>query len=171
MAIRTIRTYPDDVLRQKAEPVSDVRDTEIQTLIDDMAETMYDAPGVGLAANQVGVPLRICVIDTSGKDQEGPLLVLINPEITAAEGRESCEEGCLSVPGYFYDVTRAERVTVSFLDRSGTPTELSAEGLLARAIQHEMDHMDGVLFVDRMSLIKKEMFRRRFKHALSRATA
>jgi len=167
MGILKIYTYPEEVLRRRAEPVADPEDSHFQELIDDMVETMYDAPGIGLAAPQVGVSRRLCVVDiTSGEDPEG-LLVLINPEVTEAWDKETCEEGCLSVPGFFYEVTRPGRISVRFQDRHGKPVEMVAEGLLARAIQHEIDHLNGVLFVDRLGLVKKELFKRRYRQNLS----
>jgi len=165
MAVLKIRTYPDDALRQRAEPVEDPLAPEIQALIDDMVETMIAAPGVGLAAPQVGVSRRLCVIDTSVGEEPDRLHVLINPEILESSGSETAEEGCLSVPGFFTPVKRAGKVRVGFTDREGRRREMEAEGLLARAVQHELDHLDGVLFIDRIGLVRKEMFKRKYRKA------
>lgn len=160
MAILTIIEYPDPRLRKLAAPVPAVT-PDIVRLIDDMAETMYAAPGVGLAATQVDVHKRVLVIDVSeAKDQ---LQVFVNPEIIVAEGEVICEEGCLSVPGYYDKVNRAERVTVRALDRSGTPFELAAEGLLSVCVQHEIDHLSGKMFVDRLSMLKRARLNARLR--------
>ena len=152
MAILTILEYPDPRLRKVASSVAAVT-PEIRRLVDDMVETMYAAPGIGLAATQVDVHKRIVVIDSSeGKDD---LRVFINPEIVAAEGEVICEEGCLSVPGYYDKVTRAGRVTVRALDREGVPFELVAEDMLSVCVQHEIDHLAGKVFVDRLSMLKR----------------
>jgi peptide deformylase len=151
MARLDILHYPDARLHTVAKPVAAV-DARIRTLVDDMAETMYAAPGIGLAATQVNVHERVIVIDLS--ETHDALQVFINPEIVAQSGREESEEGCLSVPGVFDRVTRAERVTVRALDRNGKPFDLEAEGLLAVCIQHEMDHLLGKVFVDYLSNLK-----------------
>ncbi|QSI77296.1 peptide deformylase [Niveibacterium microcysteis] len=151
MALLPILHYPDPRLHTKASPVTEVTD-ELRTLIRDMAETMYEAPGVGLAATQVNVHKRIVVIDVS-EDKTG-LRAYINPEIIARSGEQVCEEGCLSVPGIYEKVTRAERVKVRALDEQGKPFELEAEGLLAVCIQHEIDHLDGKVFVEYLSPLK-----------------
>jgi peptide deformylase len=152
MAILDILHYPDARLHTVAKPVAAV-DARIGKLIEDMAETMYAAPGIGLAATQVNVHERVIVIDIS--ETHDQLCVLINPEIVAQSGREESEEGCLSVPGIFDKVERAERVTVRALDRDGKPFELKADGLLAVCIQHEMDHLIGKVFVDYLSNLKR----------------
>lgn len=162
MAIRTILHYPDPRLRQKAEPVSEIT-PEIRRLIDDMAETMYAAPGVGLAATQIGEPHRLFIIDIAAEDEPSNLMVFINPEITRRDGEEVGPEGCLSFPGITEDIKRAARVTVRALDRDGKPFELSAEGLLAVAIQHEADHLDGTLMIDRMGVLKKRIVQRKMQ--------
>jgi peptide deformylase len=162
MAVMEIKKYPAKVLKQKALPVETL-DRELQLLIDDMVETMYAAPGVGLAAPQVGVSKRLAVIDVSTKDEEMPLLVLINPECIEREGEIEFEEGCLSIPEFTSRVTRAEKVRVRAMDREGKPIEIEAGGLLAIALQHEIDHLDGMLFIDRISPIKREFFRKRVK--------
>jgi len=153
MAKLDILEFPDPRLRRRAEPIGQV-DDELRALIEDMFETMYAAPGVGLAANQVNVARRLMVIDVSeGKDQP---LVFINPEILEQEGNQKSEEGCLSVPGVFADVPRAERVRVKALDRDGKPFEMDADDLLAVCIQHEIDHLNGRLFVDYLSPLKRQ---------------
>lgn len=152
MARLDILQYPDARLHTVARPVAEV-DARIRKLVDDMAETMYDAPGIGLAATQVNIHERVLVIDISETRDE--LRVFINPRIVAESGREESEEGCLSVPGFFEKVQRAERVTVRALDREGKPFELEADGLLAVCIQHEMDHLMGKVFVDYLSNLKR----------------
>ena len=161
MALLPILEFPDPRLRTKAALVDAARLAEpsFQQLIDDMFETMYDAPGIGLAASQVDVHLRFMVIDVT-EDKSRPL-VFVNPEIVASEGGQVYQEGCLSVPGIFADVTRADTITVRFLDRQGQPQELTTDGLLAVCIQHEMDHLDGKLFVDYLSPLKREMVRKK----------
>ena len=152
MARLDILHYPDARLHTVAKPVA-VVDKRISQLIDDMAETMYDAPGIGLAATQVNVHERVIVIDIS--ESHDALRVFINPEIIAQSGRAEGEEGCLSVPGVFDQIERAERITVRALDRDGNPFELEADGLLAVCIQHEMDHLLGKVFVDYLSNLKR----------------
>jgi peptide deformylase len=152
MARLDILHYPDARLHTVARPVKSV-DERIRQLVDDMAETMYAAPGIGLAATQINVHERVIVIDIS--ETHDDLRVFINPEIVAQSGREESEEGCLSVPGVFDKVTRAERVTVRALDRDGKPFELDADGLLAVCIQHEIDHLKGKVFVDYLSSLKR----------------
>jgi peptide deformylase len=168
MALREIRTYPDPVLRNKTSRVERI-DSSVDRLIKDMVETMHAAPGVGLAANQVGVPLQLAVIDLSSREeqeQRHPLLVIINPEILSREGSVLEEEGCLSVPDYSEKIKRAARVKVRAQDRAGKQFELEAEGLMAKALQHEIDHLNGVLFVDKLSPLKKGLFKRRYKKML-----
>ncbi len=160
MAKLSILTFPNPRLRNKAQPVA-VVDARVRRLVEDMFETMYAAPGIGLAATQVDVPLRVVVIDIS--DEHDAPLCLINPEILEREGDEQMEEGCLSVPGFFETVTRAERVRVRALDREGQPFELDTDGLLAVCIQHEIDHLDGKLFVDYISSLKRQRIRRRLE--------
>ncbi|HUO44165.1 MAG TPA: peptide deformylase [Burkholderiales bacterium] len=160
MAILPILQYPDQRLHTLAAPVARVDDT-VRKLVRDMAETMYAAPGVGLAATQVDVHRRVIVIDISEtKDQ---LKVFINPEITARSGSADCEEGCLSVPGIFEKVKRAERITVRALDGDGRPFELTADGLFAVCIQHEMDHLEGKVFVEYLSRLKQTRIRAKLK--------
>jgi len=152
MALLPILEYPDPRLKKVAAPVAAVT-PEIRKLVRDMAETMYAAPGVGLAATQVDVHKRIIVIDVSEDKDE--LRVFINPELLAAEGEAECEEGCLSVPGYYDKVTRAARIRVRALDQTGEPFELGADGLLAVCVQHEMDHLVGKVFVEYLSPLKR----------------
>jgi peptide deformylase len=161
MAVLEIRKYPDRILREKTSPVNDFGPS-LQRLIDDMIETMYAAPGVGLAANQVGVPKQVMVVDVSTKQQDAPLIVIINPQIVLAEGESASEEGCLSLPDYTTVVKRAERVKVRGLDRHGREIEVEGEGLLARALQHEIDHLNGKLLIDRISRLKREWFKKRY---------
>jgi len=160
MAKLQILEYPDPRLRTRAVAVTEVTD-QTRVLIDDMLETMYAAPGIGLAATQVNVHQRILVADVS-EDQSQPL-ALINPEIVQAEGKKATDEGCLSVPGIFETVSRAEQITVRALDRDGNAMEITAEGLLAVCIQHEMDHLEGKLFVDYLSELKRQRIRKRLE--------
>ena len=160
MAKLPILTFPNPRLRNKAQPVREV-DAGVRRLVDDMFETMYAASGIGLAAIQVDVPLRVVVTDISER-HDSPLC-LINPEILEREGNEQMEEGCLSVPGFFETVSRAERVRVRALDREGRPFEIATDGLLAVCIQHEIDHLDGKLFVDYISSLKRQRIRRRLE--------
>jgi peptide deformylase len=160
MAQLQILEFPDPRLRTRAQPVTEV-DAALRTLIDDMFETMYAAPGIGLAATQVNVAKRLLVLDLSERHDQP--LVLINPEVLVREGVEETEEGCLSVPGYFEKVTRAERIRVRALDRNGKPIEFDADGLLAVCIQHEIDHLDGKLFVDYLSELKRTRIRKKLE--------
>ncbi|MDE2091465.1 MAG: peptide deformylase [Gammaproteobacteria bacterium] len=160
MATLTILHYPDTRLRNRARPVAAVSD-EIRRLVTDMLETMYAAPGIGLAATQVGVDLRVIVVDVS-EHGDAPQ-VFINPEILSREGKEKMQEGCLSVPGIFEEVERAERIRLKALDRDGQSLEFDADGLLAVCIQHEIDHLDGKLFVDYLSELKRQRIRRRLE--------
>lgn len=166
MAIRPILTYPDPRLREVAQPVERVDDA-IRALVEDMAETMYAAPGVGLAANQIGVPLRIFVIDIAQEDEPSELRVFINPELLERDGTQLYREGCLSFPGVAEEVKRAATVKVRALNAQGEPFELEAEGLLAVAIQHENDHLDGVLMVDKFNALKRRMIGRRVSQAVA----
>lgn len=160
MAIRQILHYPDPRLRRRAEPVAQV-DAQIRTVVDDMVETMYQAPGIGLAAPQIDVLKRIIVIDTS--ETKDDLHVFINPEIVSRDGEQTLEEGCLSVPGIYDTVTRAQRISVRALDRVGQPFELEASGLLATCVQHEIDHLEGKLFVDYLSRLKQQRIRKKLQ--------
>jgi len=160
MAKLKILEFPDPRLRKKARPVDTV-DEALKQLIDDMFETMYDAPGIGLAATQIDVHRRLLVADVSA-DKDEPW-VLINPAILEHDGVEVTEEGCLSVPGYYEEVQRAEHIRVRFLDRHGVETESDFEGLLAVCVQHEIDHLDGKLFVDYLSEAKRQRIRKRLE--------
>jgi len=160
MALLTILEFPDERLRKKAKPVETV-DQSTRQLIDDMLETMYAAPGIGLAANQVNIQKRIIVLDISEEKNEP--LALINPEILLKEGREESEEGCLSVPGVFEKVKRAEKVKVRGLNRDGESIEMDVDGILAVCIQHEIDHLEGKLFVDYLSPLKRQLARKKVK--------
>ena len=163
MTLLDILTYPDKRLRHKAAPVETV-DDEVQNIIADMAETMYDAPGMGLAAVQVGIDKRIIIYDISGPESEPELEVLINPVIVESEGTQLSEsEGCLSVPEFRSDVKRFERVKVDALDRNGQPVHIETDGLYAIVLQHEIDHLDGVLFIDKVNGLKREMYKRKVK--------
>jgi peptide deformylase len=157
MTIRKILTEPDPFLRQKSEKV-DIVDNNVRSLLDDMLDTMYAAPGIGLAAIQIGVPKRVIVIDLSRKDEKKNPLYFINPEIiTNSNINASYEEGCLSVPGQFAEIDRPDKCKVKFLDYNGREQILEAEGLLATCIQHEIDHLEGILFIDYLSKLKKTM--------------
>ncbi|MCW9024214.1 MAG: peptide deformylase [Gammaproteobacteria bacterium] len=158
MSILTILHFPDERLRTQASPVEQV-DTSIQKLVNDMFETMYDAPGIGLAATQVNVHKQVLVLDISdNKDQP---LCLINPEIIEHDGHQKFDEGCLSVPGIYETVERAEHIRVKALDKEGNPFQMDAEGLLAVCIQHEMDHLKGKLFVDYLSSLKRQRIQKK----------
>ncbi len=165
MAVLEIKKYPDKILKKKAVPVTSF-DEELRTLIDNMIETMHSAPGVGLAAPQVGVSKRLAVIDVRIKGEDIPLLVLVNPVYLLTEGSVEFEEGCLSVPDYTSKVTRAERVVVRAQDGEGKEIEIDTDGLLAIVLQHEIDHLDGILFLDRLSPIKREFFKKRFQKSM-----
>ena len=171
MALLDILEFPDPRLRTKAKPVDTARvaGPAFQQLLDDMFETMYAAPGIGLAASQVDVHERFMVIDVS-EEKDQPL-VFINPEILARDGEQVCQEGCLSVPGIFADVTRADRIRVRATGRDGQPFELDVDGLLAVCVQHEMDHLEGKLFVDYLSPLKREMVRKKLAKARRQAAA
>ena len=157
MTIRKILTEPDPFLRQKSNKVDQVND-EIRTLMDDMLETMYNAPGIGLAAIQVGVPKRVIVMDLSREDEKKNPLYFVNPEIITNSNNEAAyEEGCLSVPGQFAEISRPDKCKVKYLDYNGNEKIVDTQGLLATCIQHEMDHLEGILFIDYLSKLKKSM--------------
>jgi len=158
-----ILTYPDTFLEKKTAPVENL-DGAMQSVFDDMAATMYEAPGIGLAAPQVGIGQSFLIYDIAPKEDGHDLHVLVNPRIISSEGEILSEgEGCLSVPDFRADVKRAERILVEGVDRDGNPLRLEAEGLQAIVIQHEMDHLDGTLFIDRISSLKRQMYKRRVK--------
>jgi len=162
LMVREIVIWPDPILKEVAKPVERVDDS-IRRLLDDMAETMYAADGVGLAAPQIAVLKRVIVIDTSPRQEGQKLIHLVNPEIVRAEGETTWTEGCLSIPGEAEDVDRAAKVWVRALDYHGKPFELEADELLAIALQHETDHLNGTLFVDHLSSLKRELIRKRMK--------
>lgn len=164
MSVLTIREYPDAILRQKSKPVSEWDDT-LEVLLQDMSESLYSVPGLGLAAIQIGFPFRIFVYDMNIHDKKGwpALTVLINPVITEEEGEIREEEGCLSLPDYREIISRSERVAVKALDKKGKEIKVIGEGLLARLIQHEMDHLNGILMIDRLSSLKRNLFLKKMK--------
>ncbi len=168
MAIRTIITLPDKRLRQRAEPVAQV-DAEVRALMDDLLETMYAAPGIGLAATQIAVPKRVMVLDVAKREDENASpnpMVFVNPEILwSSEETAAREEGCLSIPEFFEEVVRPVSVHVGYLDREGKRQELEAEGILARCLQHELDHLNGVLFIDHISRLKRDRVLKKFNKA------
>ncbi len=163
MSHLTILHFPDERLRTVAKPVERV-DDKLRKVVDDMFETMYEAPGIGLAATQVDFHQRLIVIDVS--EEKNQPLVFINPEILEKEGVEEMDEGCLSVPGIYEKVQRADKVKVRALDRNGKPFELEADGLLAVCIQHEIDHLDGKLFVDYLSILKRQRIKKKLEKQL-----
>jgi peptide deformylase len=165
MTIKPLIILPDPLLRQVSQPVERV-DSELTQLVDDMLETMYEAPGIGLAAVQVGVPRRLLVIDLAKEGEEPAPLVFINPKVIRSSGeRSTYEEGCLSIPDYYAEVERPASITVTSLDRTGKEVTTEADGLLATCLQHEIDHLDGVLFIDHISRLKREMVIKRFTKA------
>ncbi len=161
MPILEIKKYPDEVLKKKADYVRSING-DLRKLIDDMIETMYNARGIGLAAPQVGVLKRIIVLDTNLTENQRSPVVLINPEIVRSEGEIVSEEGCLSIPGFITKIKRKEKVFVKALDRNGKQIEIEGTGLFARALQHEIDHLEGILIIDRISPLKRELFRRKY---------
>lgn len=164
MTTREILKYPDPRLREVGKAVPEVT-PEIQALVDDMAETMYSSGGCGLAATQIGEMVRIFVVDCAGEDEPSDLRVFINPEIVEADGQQVWTEGCLSFPGVSEEIKRAERVKARALDRDGKPFEVEADGLLAVAIQHELDHLNGVLMIDKLNALKRRMMGRKLAKA------
>lgn len=169
MAIKKIITYPNPVLRKKTSPVT-VFDHKLKELVMDMAETMYDAPGAGLAANQIGVSLRVLLVDNTDKKEtpeEKEYLALINPEIVSGEGKQIDEEGCLSVIDLTADVKRFEKIVVTAQDVEGNTLEFEADEFMARVIQHEVDHLNGILFIDHLSSLKRTLYKKRLKKLLS----
>jgi peptide deformylase len=168
MAIKPLILLPDPRLRLKSAAVERV-DAELLRLADDMLETMYDAPGIGLAAVQIAVPRRLLVVDVSRNDEERAPQVFINPEIVwTSEERSVYEEGCLSIPEYYADVERPARVRIRYVDRAGASQEIEADGILATCLQHEIDHLNGVLFIDHLSKLKRDVVVRRFTKAAKR---
>jgi peptide deformylase len=168
MTIRPLVIIPDSKLRLVSEPVQEIT-SEIRQLADDMLETMYDAPGVGLAAIQIGVPVRMVTMDVSKSEDERQPMVLINPEILwASEEKRVYEEGCLSIPEYYEEVERPDRVRFRYMDLKGETIEQDADGLLATCVQHEIDHLNGVLFIDYLSKLKRDRVVTKFKKAARR---
>ena len=169
MALRDILILPDKRLRLVSEPVKKI-DRDLKALVDDMFETMYEAPGIGLAAIQVGVPKRVVVMDLSKKDEEQERRIFINPAIVSTSEEEATyEEGCLSIPEIYEEVTRPTHVRVTYLDLDGKEQGLEANGLLATCIQHEIDHLNGVLFIDHISKLKRDRITKKFSKAAKRA--
>ena len=169
MALREIIILPDKRLRLKSEPVKAV-DREIRALIEDMFETMYAAPGIGLAAIQIGEPVRVVTMDLAKKDEPKQPQVFINPEMTwVSEGKNTHEEGCLSIPEYYEDVDRPAEIKVKYTDLQGEQHEITADGLFATCLQHEIDHLNGVLFIDHISKLKRDRVIKKFTKQLKRA--
>lgn len=162
MPLLEIKKYPERILMQKTSTIENI-DSSIQQLIENMFETMYAAKGIGLAANQIGILKRLCVVDTRQGEEKGSLIILINPVIIEKEGSVEASEGCLSIPGYSTSIKRAEKVYLKGLSKDGKEIEIEGTGILARVLQHEIDHLDGLLLIDRMSPIKREFFKRRYK--------
>ncbi|WP_455481475.1 peptide deformylase [Bartonella sp. B12(2025)] len=163
MPMKTLVTLPDPILREVSRPVEHV-DSTLQKLADNMLETMYNAQGVGLAAIQIGIPLRILVVDVSGNDAQKNPLVIINPEILwLSDERNIYKEGCLSIPEYYAEIERPKRLCIRYQDREGKQTEIEADHLLATCLQHEIDHLNGCLFIDHISKMKRDMVIRKFK--------
>ena len=168
MSIRPLVILPDSKLRLVSEPVKEITQ-EIRQLAEDMLETMYDAPGVGLAAIQIGIPLRVVTMDVSKSEDERQPLVLINPEVVwASEEKRTYEEGCLSIPEYYEEVERPDRVRFRYMNLQGGMIEQDAEGLMATCVQHEIDHLNGVLFIDYLSKLKRDRVMTKFKKAAKR---
>ena len=169
MALRDILILPDKRLRKVSEPVKKI-DAGIRKLIEDMLETMYDAPGIGLAAIQVGTAKRVVTMDLAKKEEPKNPLVFVNPEVVwTSQEKATYEEGCLSIPEYYGDVERPAQVKVKFLDLEGTPREIEANGLLATCLQHEIDHLNGILFIDHLSKLKRDRVTKKFAKAAKRA--
>jgi len=167
MSVLDIYQFPEKVLLKKAEPVSEMNPS-LEKLIQDMMETMYHAPGIGLAANQVGVLKRLAVLDLSSQDEPRNTIVIVNPKIVSmSEQTETIEEGCLSVPGFVAEVERAAQVTVAGKNMKGEDIEITAKGLFARALQHEIDHLDGILYIDRIGKLKRQRYVKQRKKELS----
>ena len=172
MSIKPLILLPDPVLRRQSDPIERVDDA-VLALADDMLETMYDAPGIGLAAVQVGIPRRLLVVDCSREDEDQAPMVFINPQVVASsDERSTYEEGCLSIPDYYAEVERPMQVTVDYVDRLGKQQQIEADGLLATCLQHEIDHLNGILFSDHISKLKRDMVIKKFtKLAKGRSSA
>ncbi len=162
MAVLRILRYPNPILKEKTKPIHEIDDS-IRQLALDMAETMYAAPGVGLAAPQIGHPLRLAVLDISRADQPKNLIVMINPEIVSFDGECTWDEGCLSIPECNEEIKRNKKVVVRYTDLEGKPQEIIGEDLLAIALQHEIDHLDGILLIDRLSKLKRDLIKKRLQ--------
>lgn len=162
MAVLEIRKYPDEILKNKASEIKDI-DSNVQKLIDDMIETMYKSNGIGLAAPQVGVLKRLIIVNISPPEEKKSLIVMINPQIVSTEGEVLSEEGCLSLPGFITRLKRREKVFVKGIDRKGKEIQMETNGLLSRVIQHEIDHLEGILLIDRISPLKRELFRKKYQ--------
>lgn len=160
MAYRQIKTYPDPILRKACKPIESIND-ETLVLCDDMVETMRLAHGAGLAANQIGISLQLCVLDPRGKKSDKPI-ILINPVIIESDSEEISEEGCLSFPKFYEFLKRSKNVLVRGINLKGEPFEMECEGFLARAVQHELDHLNGVLLIDHLSPVKKDLFKKKY---------
>lgn len=165
MAILNIFKFPDPIIKKVSEPITEINE-EIRSLVSDMAETMYKAPGIGLAAPQIGVLKRLAVIDISKDDEPKNLIVLINPEIIEQKGEVEEEEGCLCVPGVYANVRRSEITRIRATNENGEEFEMTGEGLLSRAFQHEIDHLNGILFIDRVSPLKKSFVMKKIKNLI-----
>ena len=171
MPQREILTYPDPILKQVSESVEEIN-SDILELVQDMLETMYEAPGIGLAAPQVGQLKRVIVLDLDYRSgEERKPIVLVNPEILSKEGEILFEEACLSVPEYSAEVKRFEKIKVKGLNEKGEDVEIEGEGLLSVALQHEIDHLDGILFIDRLGLVKRDIFKRKFRKSMKNKVA
>ena len=168
MSLLPILTFPNPVLRQKAKDVTTF-DAELETLITDMVETMYDAPGVGLAAPQIGKSIRLIVVDISLEEDKKESMVMVNPEIIKGEGTQVDEEGCLSVIDLSASVKRQATITVAYQDAAGNPQEIEAEGRFAVVLQHEIDHLNGILFIDHLSTLKRALYKKKLKKKLGKA--
>ena len=166
MTIRTILTYPNPLLRQKAKQVGTF-DKELEQLIDDMAETMYDAPGIGLAATQIGDSRQLIVVDISKEKRDKDFMPLVNPRIVSSEGQQIDEEGCLSVPELTSNVKRFKKITVAYQDITGEAAEITAEERFAVVLQHEIDHVHGILFIDHLSPLKRQLYKKKVKKMLA----
>jgi len=165
MALKEIIKIPDPVLRENCAAIEDIT-PELKTLMADMLETMYDAPGVGLAAPQINIPIRLIVMDASKEDEEKAPIIMVNPEIlTSSDERSVYEEGCLSIPEYFAEIERPAVVKVGYIDEGGKPQELECEGLLGTVVQHEIDHLNGMLFIDYLSKLRRDRVIKKFAKA------
>ncbi len=169
MSLRTIHKFPDPILRLKAKKITEFDDS-LQSLVSDMVETMYDAPGVGLAAPQIGESIQLIVVNISTEEDEQKSMAMINPEITFHEGTQVDEEGCLSVLDLTASVKRSQKITVTFLDLSGQEHELTTEDRFAVVLQHEIDHLNGILFIDHLSSLKRALYKKKIKKMLTSKT-